>query len=71
MSKKLKQDELTTKMHSEFSVSEETEKKHVVFTALKVIDSKVMTKSKAMAVYAITQADVKKYQEEWNNLNES
>jgi hypothetical protein len=61
-------DELTTKMHSEFTVPDKTDRKHIVYTALHMIDKKLMTVAQAIATYGITQADVDKHQEEWDNL---
>jgi hypothetical protein len=69
--RKRNKEELTTKMHSEFTVSEETDRKHVVFTALHVIDQKLMTIPQAITAYGLTPEDLDKHRDEWDDLKES
>lgn len=62
-------DELTAKMHSELIVSKETHHKHIVWTALDVIQSGLMTPKQAMRAYNLKEEDVAANEEEKPDLN--
>ena len=51
-------DELTAKMHSEFQVSEETDRKHITCSALDAIADGDMTRSEAMEEYGVSESDI-------------
>lgn len=51
-------EELTTEMHSEFSVSEETDRKHIIITAQGVVDDGLMTKTEALKAYGLNKEDL-------------
>jgi hypothetical protein len=62
-------EELTTKMHSEFKVSAETDTKHRVFTLLTLTgteDKRLM--KKWLSLYDVTFNQVTKYLEEFISL---
>lgn len=62
-------DELTAKMHSEFQVSDESDRKHITWSALDAIADGDMTRSEAMDEYGVTEADLVRYKSEWDELN--
>ncbi|HEY1062927.1 MAG TPA: hypothetical protein VGE44_14620 [Daejeonella sp.] len=62
-------DELTAKMHSEFQVSEETDQKHITWSALDAIADGDMTRSEAMEEYGVSEADLVRYRSEWKELS--
>jgi len=68
MAKRKNKEELTTKMHSEFTVTDEMDRKHITWSVLDMIDQKVLTKAEAMEIYGITQKDLDNYQDEWKAL---
>lgn len=51
-------EELTAKMHSEFEVSEDQDRKHVAMTALEVIESGLMTEGEAIKAYGLDKLDL-------------
>lgn len=55
-------------MHSEFTVTDEMDRKHITWSVLDMIDQKVLTKAEAMEIYGITQKDLDNYQDEWKAL---
>lgn len=57
-------DELTTKMHNEFSVDSETEKRHTVWTYLSGRD----WDTSPMSTYGLTQADIDKHKPSYDAL---
>ena len=62
-------EELTTKMHSEFTVSAETETKHNVFSVLSVVEYSNKDGLKKYAdFYGVTLSDVDKYKDEFYRL---
>jgi len=64
-----KKEELTTAMHSEFSVDKETETKHRVFSLLTLCGTDNPEKwDKWMPGYNITKTDVESYIDEFINL---
>lgn len=58
-------EELTTKMHSEFSVTEKTDTKHKCFCALSDMDLFSYSIEKAAVLYAVTTDDILSYQNEY------
>jgi len=66
-------EELTTKMHSEFTISAETEVKHRVFTLLTVLGSDNIFLNPKFLYYAnlynVKIEDVKKHIDEFDELN--
>lgn len=63
-------EELTAKMHSEFQVSEETDRKHITWSALDAIADGDMTRSEAMEEYGVTEEDFIKHEPEWEELTD-
>lgn len=63
-------EELTAKMHSEFQVSDESDRKHITWSALDAIADGDMTKSEAMEEYGVTESDFMKYTAEWEELSD-
>jgi hypothetical protein len=62
-------EELTTKMHSEFTVSAEIEIKHNVFSVLSVVEYNNKDGLKKYAdFYGVTLSDVNKYKDEFYRL---
>ncbi len=62
------QDELTEAMHSEFTISPETQRKHSAFAALQMIGNGC-TISQAVRWGCSTEADIRKYQAEYEELS--
>lgn len=64
-------EELTTKMHSEFTVTPETEVKHRCFCALMLLpkDSTDSDIEKRAKQYGVSLSDVKKYSDDYYRLN--
>jgi hypothetical protein len=62
------QEELTTEMHAELSVSPDTARKFVVFAALDCIEDGTFTKEEAMEAYEVTLEEINKYSEEYYAL---
>lgn len=60
-------EELTTKMHSEFTVSRETDIKHKSFAVLGLIDSG-MTVEKVLNFSGVAFPDIKEHLVEFNEL---
>lgn len=58
-------DELTTKMHSEFTISKETEIKHKVFCALSDIEKFNYSIPQLCEVHGITKSDIEFYKNEY------
>lgn len=63
-------EELTTKMHSEFGVDNDTRRKHVTWTALSVIASGFMSEAVAMKKYNVTDKEIEKYTAEYDELSD-
>ncbi len=61
-------EELTTKMHSEFTVSEETNIKHKCFAALNDMLKRNTNIEQASETYGVSISDIKKHSLEFNNL---
>ncbi len=55
-------EELTTAMHTEFTVDAETDLKHRVWVLLSECDRLNRDYKKLLEVYELTEEDVKKYQ---------
>jgi len=63
-------EELTTKMHSEFKVSPETQLKHRVFTLLSLTGTEDINLIKRwMPLYDVTITDVEKYKQAFKQLS--
>lgn len=62
------QDELTEAMHSEFTISPETERKHSAFAALQMIGAG-NTMADLINWGCSTEADIRKYQSEYEELS--
>jgi uncharacterized protein (DUF433 family) len=58
-------EELTTKMHSEFAVDEETELKLSVWTLLSECDRRKITPESLIDVYGLTMQDIEKYKQSY------
>ncbi|PQA92744.1 hypothetical protein SAMN05421796_11072 [Chryseobacterium piscicola] len=59
-------EELTTKMHSEFSVSVNTDIKHKCFCALKDMQMFSYSLEYVCNIYKISKYDIEKYSSEFN-----
>lgn len=59
----LPKDELTEKMHAEFAVSEETEKRLTVFSALLDMEELHYSVTEVINLYGITEKDLEEYRE--------
>ena len=62
-------EELTTKMHSEFSIEEETDVKHRCFCALKCIKDYFYSIEKASILYDVSPEDIEKFKSEFEQLS--
>ncbi|MDB0602352.1 MAG: hypothetical protein V3V28_09320 [Polaribacter sp.] len=62
------QEELTDKMHSEFTIDSETEISHKVHAACSVVKDGVFELNEALEVYDITKAQYDKYSPKWLKL---
>ena len=51
-------DEFTTEMHSDFKVSQDTDRQHVIWTAIDVIQNGLMSKREAAQAYGISEDDL-------------
>ncbi len=65
MSRILKE-ELTTAMHSDFFVSEETQLSHRVCTVVEVVSSGAMLLSDALALYDVSLDDYNRFRSLWS-----
>ncbi|MNW13008.1 hypothetical protein D3C71_2108410 [compost metagenome] len=70
MARKRNKEELTEKMHSEFSVSPDQDRKHIVWTVLDLIRDGVMKKSEAMEAYGVSESEIEKFEEEFNEMKD-
>lgn len=61
-------EELTTKMHSEFTVSKETEIKHLCFTALNDLSNYDYTIQEVSKIYGVSVAKINEYKAEFDKL---
>ena len=62
-------EELTAKMHSEFTISDETNIKHKCFAALNDMLKYNYTIEEASKTFGVTITDIKKYTVEFDELN--
>jgi len=60
-------EELTTKMHSEFAVSEDTATRHRVFSAIRSMRNGYSV-SDVTSLYGVTEKDIAKYSTQYNEL---
>lgn len=65
---KVMKEELTTKMHSEFSVSEETDIKHRVWRLLSYCDSSGVDEKTHADYVGLTMEQVEKHKTEYQRL---
>lgn len=63
------EDELTSKMHSEFQIDDETDIKHKVWALLSMADHTKTSYQYWMDSYAVTEADVEKHRKSYLDLN--
>ena len=61
-------EELTTQMHSEFSISEETDIRHRCFCALKDIKDFSYTLEKVCVLYNVTPKQIETHKKEFIDL---
>jgi hypothetical protein len=61
-------EELTEKMHSEFSVTKSTDIKHIVFSAIACMRDLDYSIEKVCKIYSITEQDINKHKKEFNSL---
>lgn len=61
-------EELTSKMHSEFDVDNETEISHRVHTVITTVEDGDFTLKEALEVYNVTRSQYEKYSQKWINL---
>lgn len=54
-------EELTTKMHSEFTVTSETDVRHKVIAAISTINKLGYSEQKAAEIYGVTVDDIRSY----------
>lgn len=57
-------EELTTAMHSEFSVDAETDLKHRVWAAVRMVENGTFSQEEALSAFGISSADYQKYSSE-------
>ena len=62
-------EELTTKMHSEFTISEETNIKHKCFAALNDMLKYNYTIEEVSKIFGVTITDIRKHTLEFDELN--
>ncbi len=58
-------EELSTQQHGEFTVDQETEIKHRVWTAQGTVDSGLYTLKEALKWYDLTEEQYNKYKDSW------
>ncbi len=63
-----KADELTTAMHSEFTISKETEISHKVHAAYSTVKDGVFSLTRALLAYGVTKEQYDKYSPKWEKL---
>ncbi|RWX00929.1 hypothetical protein [Flavobacterium cerinum] len=63
-------EELTTKMHSEFTVSNDTDKKHRAFSAITSMRSLDYSIDQVAELYNVSKNDIEKYLPEYDLLTE-
>jgi hypothetical protein len=68
MKSKKNSDELTKKMHGEFTVSNDVDLKHAAWSALSAIKNGFITQAQAMTNYGVSTKDLEAYRDEWENL---
>ena len=61
-------EELTDKMHSEFTIDSETEISHRVCTVCKVVLDGHFDLKEALELYDVTKAEYDKYSPKWKKL---
>jgi hypothetical protein len=61
-------EELTAKMHSEFTISKQTEIKHKVFCALSDVKEFKYSIKEVCKLYGITEKDIDLYRNEYLDL---
>lgn len=64
----MSKEELTTKMHSEFNVSPETDVKHIAFAALSRIKKYGYTMEEVLSIFDITEKQILQHEAEFNRL---
>lgn len=64
----LMKDELTAKMHSEFTVDPETEISHIVGTIVDELNDGPFSLEELLEDYGVTMEQYEKYRSEWENL---
>jgi hypothetical protein len=65
----MSKEELTTKMHSEFTISKETEIKHLCFTALNDILNYGYAIQEVSKIYGVSVDQIKQHKPEFDKLN--
>jgi len=62
-------EELTAKMQSEFTVSEDTDTKHRVWALLSVCGDRGLDPESKKDMYTVTTKDIEKHRESWLRLS--